>query len=176
MSDSKDIQPTTRDWRRPGTSREVSVFDPHKFVRSGDSKKTPERIDLFLDALANGLSVYRATRAAGITRITAYKWRDNDEEFAERWAIAVEEGTDRLEDEAMRRAMDGVERPMVQGGEVVALVKEYSDSMMTMMLKGRRRSKFGDRVGITGGEPGDQPIKIATIARVIVGSDGREIE
>ena len=172
----KNLQPTTQDWRRPGTSKELSVFDPHKFVRPGASKKSPERVNLFLDALSNGLSVYRATRAAGITRITAYKWRDEDEDFAARWAVAVEEGTDRLEDEAMRRAADGIERPMIQGGEVVAVVKEYSDSLMALMLKGRRRSKWGDRVGITGGEPGDQPVKIAMIARVIVGPDGQEIE
>jgi hypothetical protein len=53
----------------------------------------------------------RASELAGIGRRTAYDWRAADDEFRKAWDEAVEYGTDLIEDEALRRARDGVERP-----------------------------------------------------------------
>lgn len=81
-----------------------------------------------LDALRSGASVTAACRVVGVPRRTAYQWREDDENFAAEWADALEEGTDALEDEARRRAM------------------ESSDTLMIFLLKGRRPEVYKDRV------------------------------
>lgn len=58
----------------------------------------------------------------------------------------MEEGTDLLEDEAQRRARDGTQKPIYQGGKKVGIVNEYSDTLLIFLLKARRRGKFGDKV------------------------------
>lgn len=90
--------------------------------------RTPEKEQAFLDALATGLSIAGAARAAGLGRQTVYDWRNADSDFAARWDSAIEEGTDHLEDVAIRRA------------------EESSDTLLIFMLKGRRGEKYADRV------------------------------
>ncbi len=46
-------------------------------------------------------------------------WRDADEAFAKAWDDAVDVGTDRLQDEALRRARDGVKRYLYHQGRPV---------------------------------------------------------
>jgi Bacteriophage Sf6, terminase small subunit-like len=69
--------------------------------------RTPQKRTAFLAELAAGGSVQRACLAARIGRSAAYAWRENDEDFAAAWEDAYEAGTDRLEDELTRRALDG---------------------------------------------------------------------
>lgn len=82
-----------------------------------------------------------------------YRWRTASEatlrddgtfkdDFCVRWDAAIESGTDRLEDEARRRAERGVERPVYQGGVMVGTVTEYSDTLMSLLMKGNRPQKF----------------------------------
>lgn len=125
--------------------------------RQFGTKKSPRIEQLFLDALAEGKSPTYAAMAAGIDRTTAYYWRNEDESFAARWLEAADQGIDKMEDEAHRRAVHGVERPVFQGGIEVGRVQEYSDSLMTLMLKGRRGKVYNtDRVEHTG--EGGKPI------------------
>jgi hypothetical protein len=107
----------------------------------------------FLDALAHGLSATGGASAAGVGRRTVYNWREADPEFAKAWDLAVESGTDLLEDEAWRRAVKGNEEPIVSMGKVVygkdgepLTIHKQSDTIMALLLKGRRREKFSDRV------------------------------
>jgi len=58
------------------------------------------------------------------------------------WDEAVAEGIDRLEDEVHRRAVEGVDRPVYQGGVRVGEIKAYSDSLLTLLLKSRRPEVF----------------------------------
>ena len=78
--------------------------------------------------------------------------RASDEVFAVAWSEAIDTGTDVLEDEAFRRAYDGVVEPIVSGGRQVMdpdgkpmAVRRYSDSLMVTLLKARRPEKFKDR-------------------------------
>lgn len=118
------------------------------------SKKSPERIKLFLDMLAMGKSPAYACKSADLGYTTVQEWRREDPEFAAQWAEAVEQGVDLLEDEARRRAYEGCERPVFQGGIEVGRVTEYSDTLMTVLLKGRRKKVFADRIENTGPEGG----------------------
>ncbi len=70
--------------------------------------------------LANGARYAAAAAAIGAHRRTIIKWPERDEEFAQRWKDAIEEGADRLEEEAIRRAVQGVDRPVFYQGRIVA--------------------------------------------------------
>jgi hypothetical protein len=101
-----------------------------------------------LKALAKGKSPAWAAEDAGIGRSTAWLWRKNDPEFAAAWDEAVAEGVDRLEDEAHRRAVEGYNpRPIYHKGKKVGEIREYSDSLLGLLLKGRRPEVYarGDR-------------------------------
>ena len=106
----------------------------------GRSKRTSTREGQFLAALAAGWSVTKAAEAIGIARRTAYDWRDTGADFAKLWDDAVEAGTDLMEDEAVRRAVEGVPRPVFYQGQVCGAVQEYSDELLVRMLKARRKA------------------------------------
>ena len=96
----------------------------------------------FLDGLRAGLSVSAAAAAAGVKRPIVYYYRDKDTDFAAAWVSAIEDGTDRLEDEAFRRAIEGVEKPVYYQGKPIGRVRDYSDSLLMFMLRARRGEKF----------------------------------
>lgn len=98
----------------------------------------------FLEALRELGQVAAACRAAGVGRSLAYLHRQDDPEFAEAWDDAVQSGLDHLEEEAARRAVKGVERPVFHKGQPVGTVKEYSDTLLIFLLKGGRPEKYRD--------------------------------
>jgi len=66
---------------------------------------------------------------AGISRRSAYEWRDADPSFAAAWKDAEEQAADLLEMEAWKRA-----------------TTDKSDRMLEILLKAHRPDKFTDRV------------------------------
>jgi len=120
---------------------------------AGITRRTPTLEKLFLESLAAGYSVTKSAWTIGVHRMAAYRWRAASEEtrqedgsftddFCVRWDDAMEAGVDSLEDEAERRAKRGVEKPVYQGGVMVGTVTEYSDTLMQVMLKGKRPSRY----------------------------------
>ena len=95
--------------------------------RNPASKPVYER--RMLKALALGMSPTGAAKAAGVGRSTAYLWRQEDPEFAAKWDEAVAVGIDRLEDEAHRRAVEGVKHAVYREGVVVG-DHEGSDKLL----------------------------------------------
>ena len=83
-------------------------------------------------------------------------------DFAKDWKSALA-GRNMLEDEAIRRAKDGVrEKPVYQGGKLVGHVQEYSDTLLIFLLKGARPEKYRDRVQQELSGPGGQTIQLIT--------------
>ena len=80
-------------------------------------KLTKERRERFLQALADIGNVAAAIGVAGTSRTRAYELRKADPAFATAWQEAEEIATDRLEDEARRRAVEGVAEPLVSAGK-----------------------------------------------------------
>jgi hypothetical protein len=113
--------------------------------------RTAKKREAFLAALEKTANVSRACQTARIPRRSVYDWREADEEFAKAWEEALERGTDALEDEAIRRAHQGVLKPVYQGGKKVGTIREYSDTLLIFMLKARRPEKFKERIehGVT---------------------------
>lgn len=99
-------------------------------MAQGRTVRTPEKGERLLRKLELGYSVSAACRAEGISRSTYYLWRTEDADFAKRADDAVEEGTDRLEDEARKRA---------------TAAAEPSDTLLIFLLKGRRPEKYRER-------------------------------
>lgn len=74
------------------------------------------RRQAFLAALAQTGVISAAAKAAGVDRVTAYRWREADPEFAEACESALEEAADAIELEARRRAVEGIEEPVLHQG------------------------------------------------------------
>lgn len=99
----------------------------------------------------NGGHVANACKAVKIGRRTAYDWRDQDAEFANRWDDIVGASLDDLEQEAYRRAYHGVERPVFYQGAECGSIREYSDSVLMFILKAGRPEKYRDHYKIEHG-------------------------
>lgn len=106
-------------------------------------------------------TVTHAAARVGVYRRRFYELRTTDEAFAEAWAEAYESGTDVLRDELRRRAVEGVEEPLVSAGKIVGTKLVYSDRLLELELKRRDpacRERGDVRVAITSADGG--PIKV----------------
>jgi hypothetical protein len=112
------------------------------------SKLTPIRRQSFLDYVRDGWSVTAAAKKIGVTRQALYALKLLDPGFAEQWEDAYESGTDLFEDEVKRRALDGIEKPVFYKGEIVGHIREYSDTLMAIVLKARRPEKYRERFDV----------------------------
>jgi hypothetical protein len=83
---------------------------------------------------------------AGIDRGTHYDWLKADPGYKAAFEDVQDQAAQALEDEAVRRAYEGVERPVYQGGEKVGVVREYSDTLLIFLLKGAAASKVSRTV------------------------------
>jgi hypothetical protein len=119
--------------------------------------KTRLWTDAFLAALAECGILSQAAEAAGVDRATVWRRRQDDAEFAKACDEAVDMAADKLEAEARRRAVEGVEEPVYQGGQLIGTKTVYSDSLLALLLKGRRKRVFAERVETTGADGG--PVK-----------------
>ena len=138
--------------------------------------------DAFLAALRHIPVVAHACEAVGIERSTAYRARAANEDFATAWDEATEDGIDKAEQEAFKRAVVGFEEPVLDKGRLTyryeryvdekgaehyrpllddngqpipLTVRKHSDALMSLILKGRRKKVYSDRTELTGadGEP-----------------------
>jgi hypothetical protein len=73
-------------------------------------------------------------------------WRDADPEVAERIRTAQQIGWASLENAAYRRAVVGVDKTVWHKGLPVGVEKQYSDGLLTQMLKARVPA-YGDAEG-----------------------------
>lgn len=149
-------------------------------ARYSSPMPTPSALNwkpIFLKALSEYPVVAHACGATGIERSTAYRARETDEEFAKAWDDAMEEAIDKAEQEAYRRGVHGWHEPVVDKGRIsyvykrnedgtfeMALdkdgqpipltIRKHSDSLLQFVLKGRRRSSYGDKTELTGANGG----------------------
>lgn len=125
--------------------------------------RTVEARAAFLKALAECGNATDACLAAGIGRRSAYDWKDDDEAFAADWEEALEEGTDALEREARRRAVEGVDEPVFYQGQQVATVKRKADALLVLLLKANRPHTFRERMELSGDPARPLNAKVALI-------------
>jgi len=112
-------------------------------------KLTRARRENFLKVLADTGSVTAAVAATGTSRTRVYELRKADTAFVAAWDEAEDIATDRLEDEARRRAVEGVAEPLVSAGKLVRgddgqpiTVQRYSDKLLLELLKAHRSPRW----------------------------------
>jgi hypothetical protein len=110
--------------------------------------------DAYLAALREHGLLGRAAIEAGVDRVTVYHRRKDDPEFEARVREAIEHAADSLEREARRRALEGTEKGVWHQGVLVGTERVYSDAMLALLLKGRRKDVFADRTELTGADGG----------------------
>lgn len=84
----------------------------------------------FLAVYEETCHVISAARASGISPRTVYRERIASQDFADKFAEAERIAFAKMEQEAIRRAMNG------------------SDTMLIFMLKAHNRAKYGERFGV----------------------------
>lgn len=108
----------------------------------------------FLTAYALSANLSKAARDAGITRDLHYQWMREDPFYPELFLQSKREAAQSLEDEAVRRGKEGIERPVIYQGErcyemqekvdpetgevttekVYLVEREYSDQLLMKVL------------------------------------------
>jgi hypothetical protein len=115
----------------------------------------------FLEALRSTCNVSKSRELSRIGKSALYDWRKDDADFRREWDEALDVGADVLEDEAKRRAVQGVREPVFQGGKLVGEIQKYSDTLLIFLLKGAKPEKYNDRaqLALTGSDGG--PVQFA---------------
>lgn len=89
-----------------------------------------------------------------------YRWMREDPEYKAEFALAHEEAIQCLEDEAVRRAHEGLEEPLVYQGQFTyasynkktkkgigppLAIRKYSDQLLMFLLRAARPEKYRER-------------------------------
>ena len=123
----------------------------------------------FLAAFAEAGTVLGASEAAGVDRQSHYNWLKDDIDYVEAFAIAKELSIDKLEKTARKRAIDGVEEIVYQGGKEVGKQIKYSDTLLMFLLNGEKPQKYKQRHEMSG--PNNGPIVTVGIDLSLVSTE-----
>jgi hypothetical protein len=105
----------------------------------------------FLQTFAITCSVQKASRLAKVCTQTHYDWLRQDPTYSARFRQARIWAAQTLEDEAVRRAIEGVRRPLLYKGKQVYIQGqaqyriEYSDRLLMRLLEAFLPKKYGGR-------------------------------
>jgi hypothetical protein len=135
--------------RRKKTRRTSTESTPKKAQKATEpvdpTHENARKAD-FLAAFMDSGNVRLTARKIGIHRTTPYKWAKEDAEFRVAWEDARLVAVSVLEDEALRRAVNGVKKPIYQRGKLVGEVRDYSDTLTIFLLKNWHPGRYMDRV------------------------------
>lgn len=133
----------------PTKKPKQAVWNPSKRVRA------------FLAAYKLTGRITKAADAAGISRWAHYRLLEKSPQYRAEFAKADLIAADSLEDEAVRRAREGVRRPVVYHGNLVTIPKdpndpesevitltevEYSDTLLLALLKAKKPEQYRERI------------------------------
>lgn len=112
---------------------------------------TEELKTKFLMNIARTAHITRSAELSGITRETHYAWLKEDPEYKKRFEEAWRQGYDVLEEEMQRRAFEGFDYKLMydEEGNLVSIVRGYSDTLAMFLAKGNIPRKFVDRSEVT---------------------------
>ena len=123
---------------------------------------------IFLKNFSESGFLLQTCERTGVSKSLVLTWLDKDPDFAKKYADANEKVTEICEATALRRAVHGIEVPVIYKGqqaqELVGyetkadgspdktkpilrklFTKEYSDRLLELILKARNRGKYGDK-------------------------------
>jgi hypothetical protein len=100
----------------------------------------------FAENLVRCGKVVASLKAANIPVLELSIRRRVDADFEAWYQSLMDVCAQMLEDEAFRRAHDGVDEPVFFQGQKCGDIRKYSDTLLTFLLKGMRPEKYKDRV------------------------------
>ena len=108
------------------------------------------KMNLFLQSYVLCGSISDATQAVVVRgvpmeRSTPARWAREFPEFADKMAVAREEVNDQIEKEIYRRAVDGWDEPVYQGGAQVGTIHKYDSTLLIFMAKANMPEKYRDK-------------------------------
>ena len=104
--------------------------------------------EAFLWELSRSGNVQHSAGVAGVDTKTVYNHRNRSPEFSEAWDEALEDAIQRMEAEAHRRAVHGVDKPVFHNGKECGVVRQYSDVLLMFLLKAKRPEVYRDNVSL----------------------------
>ena len=137
----------------------------------------------FLELLAEIGNVSKCCEAICVSRVGIYRLKKKNKTFRKQWELAKDIANAKLEDEAWRRAFEGIARPKFHQGEQLRLAPTsehpegepyfettYSDTLMMQRLNAEWPDKYQYRHKIEGSGPdGEIIVKVVKFA-----ADGKE--
>jgi len=81
----------------------------------------PKQLDDFLTLLREVPNVTRAARTLGLAPKTFRNYKKTNKEFSQAWDDALDESIERMEQEVHRRAIEGMDEPLVHQGSFTYL-------------------------------------------------------
>jgi len=127
------------------------------------TQQVKNRKKAFLAVYAQLGNIKNAAEIAEIDRTTHYDWLKNDPEYVLDFADAELQAGEHLEQEARRRAVEGVEKPVFYQGKQCGTIREYSDTLLIFLLKGAMPEKYRDRTTVDVSVQQAQPWDIRSI-------------
>jgi hypothetical protein len=98
----------------------------------------------FLRAYASTSNIRASCMAAGVDRHTVWEWQERDLPFSILFTQAKEDANDLVRAEIWRRAMQGIEKPIISFGRVVTddrgkplTYKEPSDRLLEFLARSK---------------------------------------
>jgi len=119
----------------------------------------------FLAAYAEYGSIRAAAKAAGMDRSNHYEWMKDVPGYAAAFEEADARSGDALEDEATRRAHEGVLQAEWYQGKAVGTKRVFSDGLMMFLLRGKKPNKYRQNVELTGANGG--PVQSTITVRFV---------
>jgi hypothetical protein len=159
-------------------------------MASSPKKNRVSRKAAFLAAFSITGRLANAARAAKIERDMHYRWMQNDPDYPEAFAAAKAKAAQSWEDEAIRRAVEGVYEPNIHKGEFVYPllgyakkvdpetgesktdfdqpifgkkplgVMKHSDRLLEFLLRGNKPDTYRERGSVEVTGAGGGPIEI----------------
>jgi hypothetical protein len=91
----------------------------------------------------------RAATAAGVKHQHYLYWFATDPEFCAAFARAEQLCGHVIEDEILRRGLEGIDKPVFWQGQQVATVKDYDTTLLIFAAKGNMKEKYGQLGTVT---------------------------
>ena len=119
-----------------------------------------------------------AAKAAGISRQSHYRWLKTDPDYPGRYQEAKAESAQLLEDEAVRRARDGVVEQIYYQGQVVGQKLNYSDTLLIFLLKAANPEKYRERYDMQAKveTKSDQPPVVMALSEVLTLDEAKRLK
>lgn len=114
-----------------------------------------KKFELFLEVYKERGAVSESCKAVGLTYPQLNQLVNSRENFRKRYDEATEIAFDKIEQEAYRRAVDGVKKTIYYKGEAIGEETVYSDRLLEALLRGFRRKNYGtSQVEVSGRDGG----------------------